>query len=120
MISNDEVATKHRNVYIDTSSYTVDRYPPQLVVYLKHHGSQKVLFNSNYPMITLAKVLASLAWLGLDETARSWCLEDSARRVYGSQPSVQDGISPQKTLSTDKAATGAVSVRSTRGPSCNS
>ena len=38
------VATKHRNVYIDTSAYTVDRYPPQLVDYLKHHGSQKVLF----------------------------------------------------------------------------
>ena len=77
------VATKHRNVYIDTSAYTVDRYPPQLVDYLKHHGSQKVLFGSNYPMITPAKALAGLDSLGLDETTRSYFLEDNARRVYG-------------------------------------
>ena len=77
------VATKHRNVYIDTSAYTVDRYPPQLVDYLKHHGSQKVLFGSNYPMITPAKALASIDSLGLDETTRSHFLEDNARRVYG-------------------------------------
>ena len=114
------MATKHRNVYIDTSAYNVDRYPPQLVDYLKHHGSQKVLFGSNYPMIPQAKALASLDSLGLDERARSCFLEDNARRVYGLWPSVQDGISPQKTLRTDNAAAGAVSVRSTRGPSCNS
>ena len=55
-----------------------DRYPPQLVDYLKHHGSQKVLVGSNYPMITPAKALASLDSLGLDETARSCFLEDNA------------------------------------------
>ena len=77
------VATKHRNVYIDTSAYTVDRYPPQLVDYLKHHGSQKVLFGSNYPMITPAKALAGLDSLGLDDTVRRCFLEDNARRVYG-------------------------------------
>ena len=114
------VGTKHRDVHIDTSAYTVDRYPPQLVDYLKHHGSQKVLFGSNYPMITPAKALAGLDSLGLDETTRSYFLEDNARRVYGLEPSVQDGISPQKTPRTDSAAAGAVSVRNTRGPSCNS
>ena len=77
------MATKHRNVYIDTSAYTVDRYPPQLVDYLKHHGSQKVLFGSNDPMTTPAKALAGLDSLGLDETIRSYFLEDNARRVYG-------------------------------------
>ena len=77
------MATKHRNVYIDTSACTVDRYPSQLVDYFKHHGSQKVLFGSNYPMITPAKALAGLDSLGLDETTRSYFLEDNARRVYG-------------------------------------
>ena len=77
------VATKHRDVYIDTSASTVARYPPQLLGYLKHHGSQKVLFGSNYPMITPAKALAGLDSLGLDETTRSYFLEDNARRVYG-------------------------------------
>ena len=37
--------------YIDTSAYTVRRYPPQLVAYLRPHGASKVLFGTNWPMI---------------------------------------------------------------------
>ena len=77
------VTTKHRNVYVDSSAYTLDRVPPQLMGYLEHHGSRKVLFVSNSPMITPARALASLDSLGLDETTRSYFLEDNARRVYG-------------------------------------
>ena len=77
------VATKHPNVYIDTSAYTADRYPPQLVDYLKNHGSQKVLFGSNYPMMTPAKALSSLDALQLDDVVKSRFLADNARRVYG-------------------------------------
>ena len=76
------VATKHCNVYIDTSAYTVDRSPPQLVGYPKHHGIQKVLFGSNYRMITPANALVSLDLLGLEETVRSQFLDDNARRIY--------------------------------------
>ena len=76
------VTTKHRDVYVDSSAYTRDRVPPQLVGYLKQHGSRKVLFVSNYPMITPARALASLDSLGLDETVRSCFLEDNARRLY--------------------------------------
>ena len=77
------VATKRRNVYVDSSAYTLDCVPPQLMGYLKHHGSRKVLFVSNYPMIAPARALASLDSLGLDETVRSCFLEDNARRLYG-------------------------------------
>src|SRR5713101_6119109 len=45
------LATKYPNIYIDTSAYTIKRYPPELVAYLKAHGRKKVLFGSNYPMI---------------------------------------------------------------------
>ena len=43
------VATKHVNVYIDTSAWTVKRYPLQLVQYLRTNGGEKVLFGSNSP-----------------------------------------------------------------------
>ena len=76
------VATKHRNVYVDSSACTLGRVPPQLVGYLKHHDSRKVLLVSNDPMITSARALASLDSLGLDETVRSCFLEDNARRLY--------------------------------------
>ena len=54
------VATKHPNVYIDMSAYTVRRYPPQLVQYIRSNGSRKVLFGSNYPMITPERTLRGL------------------------------------------------------------
>ena len=76
------VATKHENVFIDTSAYTVKRFPPQLVQYLKTNGRKKVLFGSNYPMITPAKALADLASLKLDEETRDLFLLANAKRVF--------------------------------------
>lgn len=77
------VATKHQNVFIDTSAYTVRRYPPALVDYLRGHGRRKVLFGTNYPMITPARALEGLEALGLDEEARELFLAGNAVRVFG-------------------------------------
>ncbi|MEM9173522.1 MAG: amidohydrolase family protein [Pseudomonadota bacterium] len=76
------VATKHENVFIDTSAYTVERYPQQLVDYLKSHGRRKVLFGTNYPMITPTKALASFAQLELDTETEAQFLGDNAARVF--------------------------------------
>ncbi|MFI5712318.1 amidohydrolase family protein [Kribbella sp. NPDC051620] len=77
------VATKHENVYIDTSAYTTKRYPPALVEYLRAHGRRKILFGSNYPMITPAKALRDLQSLDLDEEATGLFLGGNAQRVFG-------------------------------------
>ena len=76
------LATKHRNVYIDTSAYTVKRYPPTLVDYLRGHGRHKVLFGSNYPMIQPAHALADLGSLGLSEETAAAFLAGNTQRVY--------------------------------------
>jgi hypothetical protein len=76
------VATKHPNVYIDTSAYTVKRYPPNLVAYLRAHGRAKVLFGSNWPMIAPQKALEGLDALGLEETTRTAFLSENAARVF--------------------------------------
>ena len=76
------VATKHENVFIDTSAYTVKRYPPELVRYLKTNGRKKVLFGTNYPMITPAKALEGLEDLGLDAETRELFLGGNAARVF--------------------------------------
>lgn len=76
------VATKHENVYIDTSAYTAKRYPPELVRYLKSNGAKKVMFGTNYPMITPAKALEGLDALGLDEETRGLFLFGNAARVF--------------------------------------
>jgi predicted TIM-barrel fold metal-dependent hydrolase len=77
------VATKYENVYIDTSAYTAKRYPPELVQYMKGHGKAKVMFGTNYPMITPAQALDGLDHLGLEEETKALFLGGNAARVFG-------------------------------------
>jgi uncharacterized protein len=76
------VATKHTNVYIDTSAYTLKRYPQQLLAYLRTNGASKVLFGTNYPMITAEKALAGLEDLGLPQSTRAKFLGENAATVF--------------------------------------
>lgn len=80
------MATKHERVYIDTSAYTVRRYPAALVDYLRAHGRRKVLFGTNYPMIRPAKALEGLEQLQLDDEVRALFLGGNAARVFGLLP----------------------------------
>jgi uncharacterized protein len=78
------VARKHENVHIDTSAYTVKRYPPELVRYLKTSGgSRKVMFGTNYPMIFHEQALEGLDGLGLDEETEGAFLGGNACRLLG-------------------------------------
>jgi predicted TIM-barrel fold metal-dependent hydrolase len=76
------VATKHPNVFIDTSAYTAKRYPQELVTYMKTNGSKKVLFGTNYPMILPSKCLEDLDSLGLDEKGKELFLHQNAEKVF--------------------------------------
>ncbi len=76
------VATKHPNVHLDTSAYTVRRYPQPLVDFIRGHGVGKVLFGTNYPMITAQKALDGSADLGLTEQAMAQFLGGNAARVF--------------------------------------
>jgi uncharacterized protein len=77
------VATKHPNVFIDTSAYTAKRYPPELVAYMKAHGRGKVLFGTNYPMLLPDKCLQDIDMLGLDDEGRGLFLHKNAETVFG-------------------------------------
>jgi len=76
------LATKYPNVYIDTSAYKPKRYPPSLKDYLRAHGRKKVLFGSNFPMVSPADCLQQLDELGLDDEARRLFLGENAARVF--------------------------------------
>jgi len=76
------VATKHENVFIDTSAYTVNRYPEELVKYMKTHGRNKVLFGTNYPMMEPAKALRDFESMELDTEAEELFLYQNAQRVF--------------------------------------
>ncbi|MCT2592718.1 amidohydrolase family protein [Streptomyces sp. N2-109] len=76
------VSDKHENVYIDTSAYTARRYPAELVDYLRGRGRSKVLFGTNYPMITPLQALEHLDTWELDAEVRDLFLSANARRVF--------------------------------------
>jgi len=76
------VATKHENVYIDTSAYVSKRYPPELVNYMKKAGRNKVLFGTNYPMISADACLKDLGAWDLSEEVKKLFLHDNAQRVF--------------------------------------
>jgi predicted TIM-barrel fold metal-dependent hydrolase len=76
------LATKYPNVYIDTSAYVAHRYPAELVEYMRGHGRRKVLFGTNYPMITPAQALKRLDDLSLDDEARDLFLGGNASRLF--------------------------------------
>lgn len=76
------VADKHPNVYIDTSAYAAHRYPAELVEYMKGRGKRKVLFGTNYPMMTASRALARLDELALDDEARALFLAENARQLF--------------------------------------
>lgn len=76
------VVTKHANVYLDTSAYTVRRYPQPLVEFMRGHGGRKVLFGTNYPMMTAKKALEGLGDLALTEETRACFLGENAARVF--------------------------------------
>ena len=77
------VATKHPHVFIDTSAYTAKRYPPELVNYMKANGRRKVLFGTNYPMITPVRCLQDLDSLQLDDETKRLFLRDNAKEIFG-------------------------------------
>jgi len=77
------VCRKHENVYIDTSAYVPKRFPPELVAYMKSKsGRHRVLFGTNFPMITHAQAMEGLDAFGLDDEAMGLYLEGNARKVF--------------------------------------
>jgi len=73
---------KHPNVYVDTSAYKATRYPSELIDYMHGPGKRKVLFGTNYPMLTPAQCLEGLDQLGLNDEARDLFLAGNATRVF--------------------------------------
>ncbi|MFC3226003.1 amidohydrolase family protein [Marinibaculum pumilum] len=76
------LTVKFPNFHVDTSAYTLARLPAGFVEYMHGLGQSRVMFGTNYPMITPAKCLEGLDALGLDDAQRAAFLSGNARRVF--------------------------------------
>jgi predicted TIM-barrel fold metal-dependent hydrolase len=77
------VATHKANVYIDLSGWSPKYFPPQLVRAANTLLKRKVLFGSDFPVITPDRWLADFAELDLKDEVRPMILKDNAIRMLG-------------------------------------
>jgi hypothetical protein len=70
-------------VYIDLSGWSPKYFSPTLVQYANTLLKQKVLFGSDYPMLTPDRWLADFATLPIRDEVRPLILKDNAVRLFG-------------------------------------
>jgi uncharacterized protein len=77
------VATHKPYVYIDLSGWSPKYFPPQLVRYANSLLQDKVLFGSDYPVLTPDRWLADFDQLDIKPAVRPKILKDNAARLLG-------------------------------------
>ncbi|WP_435972127.1 amidohydrolase family protein [Streptomyces sp. Qhu_M48] len=77
------VATHKPYVYIDLSGWSPKYFPPQLVRYANTLLQDKVLFGSDYPVITPDRWLADFEKLDIRPEVRPKILKENAARLLG-------------------------------------
>ncbi|WP_225848686.1 amidohydrolase family protein [Streptomyces sp. HPF1205] len=77
------VATHKPGVHIDLSGWSPKYFPPQLVQYANSLLQDKVLFGSDYPVLTPDRWLADFAKLPVKDSVRPKILKDNAARLLG-------------------------------------
>jgi len=77
------VATHKPQVYIDLSGWSPKYFPPQLVQYANTLLKEKVLFGTDYPVLSPDRWLADFAKLPIKDEVRPLILKQNAARLLG-------------------------------------
>ena len=80
------IATHKPSVYIDLSGWSPKYFPPQLVQYANTLLQDKVLFGSDFPLLTPDRWLADFAKLPIKDEVRPKILKQNAARLLGLLP----------------------------------
>lgn len=80
------IATHKPTVHIDLSGWSPKYFPPQLVRYANSLLQDKVLFGSDYPVISPDRWLADFAALPMKDEVRPKILKHNAARLLGLCP----------------------------------
>ncbi|MEM9054371.1 MAG: amidohydrolase family protein [Pseudomonadota bacterium] len=73
---------KFPNFYVDTSAYAAHRLPASFVEYMKGVGAGRVMFGTNWPMLSPQRCLEQLDTLALTDAQKDAFLSGNARRVF--------------------------------------
>jgi uncharacterized protein len=81
--SSISIATHKANVYVDLSGWSPKYFPPDLVRAANSYLQDKVLFGTDYPLLTPERWLKDFEALDLKPEAKSKILKANAVRVLG-------------------------------------
>lgn len=76
------MTVKFPNFHVDTSAYALHRLPAEFVSYMKGIGSERVMFGTNWPMLSPAQCLKKLDTLALSQDQKDAFLFGNAKRVF--------------------------------------
>lgn len=76
------MTVKFPNFHVDTSAYAVHRLPLGFIEYMKGLGADRVMFGTNWPMLSPARCLDKLDEIGLSAEQSGAFLQGNARRVF--------------------------------------
>lgn len=77
------LAWKHPNVYVETSARTPKYWPKSFVEFTCGHGRDKVLWATDYPLLTFERTLAELEALGVSDEIYRKVVRENAVRAFG-------------------------------------
>jgi uncharacterized protein len=73
---------KFPNFFVDTSAYVARRFPPAFVDFMKGPGRKRVMFGTNWPMLSPALCLEGIDGLTFDDQTMAAFLSGTARKVF--------------------------------------
>jgi hypothetical protein len=84
MLVDDVAAAVHKpNVYIDLSGWAPKYFPPNLIRYTNTQLKHKMLFGSDFPLITPDRWLAEFEQLPIKDEVRPLVLKQNAAKLLG-------------------------------------
>ena len=76
------LASKHANVFMGTSAYAPKYWEPEFVKFINTRGQDKVLWGTDFPVISHQRSLAEIEALDLRDGPKQKLLRDNAQRVF--------------------------------------
>ena len=76
------MAWKHENVFIGADAYAPKYWPQALIHYINSYGSSKVMFGTDWPVISPERAISEIDKLGLRDESKAKLIRDNALRVF--------------------------------------
>jgi hypothetical protein len=77
------MAWKHENIYIGSDAYAPRYWPDSFVHYINTYGQDKVLFGTDWPLMTPERAVSEIQELQLRAIPKRKLLRDNALKLYG-------------------------------------